>query len=365
MSAGFMLPNHLARVVVAASLLLAGRAAYALDAIVLEAREVTVAGIAVQGASLRLDLLSDKQTRLVVRADAARLPDPVGTLSNVTLVCDAPVVAEPRFGCDAGRVSGRGGPTGSIDTRVKFEMNTDEGVSTFGGSGFSIAGTTATFEGQLDAHGWSLTARTGTTTIAALRKFAEPWFKLPADFTVDGQATIDVSAGDRGHGLVADVAAQLADAQFTNEAGDIVGEKLAFLAKARLAPRAHDMGLDLDVTGTAGQAFLSVVFFDFGKNPLSFQTRGSLVESVLNFDSLRLSQRDLADISGGGRLDLAPDVTAFSGDLKIAKLEFPSAYATYMANVLASSLLGDLKTSGSVSGEVSVRDNGVEIGRAS
>src|SRR6185295_7116126 len=115
----------------------------------------------------------------------------------------------------------------------------------------------------------------------------------------------------------------------------------------------------LDITGTAGQAFLSVVFFDFGKNPLSLRTHGAMTGSVLNFDSLQLAQADLANISGSGKLDLAPDVPAFSGDLTIAKLEFPSAYATYMANVLASSLLGDLKTSGTVSGEVSVRDNGV------
>ena len=33
--------------------------------------------------------------------------------------------------------------------------------------------------------------RTGAAPIGALRKFAEPWFKLPADLTIDGSATID------------------------------------------------------------------------------------------------------------------------------------------------------------------------------
>jgi len=222
-----------------------------------------------------------------------------------------------------------------------------------------VAGTTASFDGTLDARGWSVNARTGSAAIPALRKFAEPWFKLPADFTVDGKATIVATVSDRGQGTVADVAAKLTDAQFTNEAGDIVGEKLEMLAKAHVVPRARDMGVDLDVSGTAGQAFLSVIFFDFGKNPLLFKTRGALAGSVLTFDSLQLVQKDLAEISGHGKLDLAPDIPAFSGDLAIAKLEFPSAYATYMANVLASSVLGDLATRGLVSGEVSVRDNGV------
>jgi hypothetical protein len=350
---------HLARALVAACLLIAGPPARALDAIVLEAREVTMAGITVQGASLRLDVLSDKQTRLVVRADAARLPAPAGRLTNIVFVCDAPVVAEPRFACDAGRLSGRGGPTGSIDMQLTLGMNTDTGVSTVNGNGLQVAGTTASFDGTLDARGWSVDARTGSAAIPALRQFAKPWFELPADFTVDGRAIIAANVSDRGQGVIADVTAKLSDAQFTNEAGDIVGEKLEFVAKARVAPRARDLGLDLDVTGTAGQAFLSIVFFDFGKNPLSLRTHGALAGSVLTFDSLRLAQQDLSEISGSGRLDLSPAIPAFSGDLTIAKLEFPAAYATYMANVLASSLLGDLKTLGSLRGEVSVRDNGV------
>ncbi|HTU67969.1 MAG TPA: hypothetical protein VMF52_18615 [Steroidobacteraceae bacterium] len=338
---------------------LAAAPARATEAIVLEAREVTVAGITVHDASVRLDLLSDKQTRLSVRAADAVLPDPVGRLTGLALVCDRPVVAEPRFGCDDGRFTGRGGPTGAIDTRVKMEMNTASGVSRFSGSGLKIAGTTATFDGSLDARGWTATARTGAAKIPALVAFAKPWFALPADFTVDGDAVIEGTVADRGQGVVADVVARLSNAQFTNEAGDIVGEKLAFTAKAKLSPREKDTGLELDIAGDAGQAFLSVIFFDFGKNPMRFTSRGALRDSSLGFDSLRLEQKDLADISGKGTLNLAPDIPSFSGDLAIANLQFPAAYSTYMANVLASSLLGDLATRGSVSGTVSVRDNDV------
>jgi hypothetical protein len=353
-------PNHQGwRVLAAATLLSLAPATHALDAIVLEAREVTVAGIAVQGASVRLDLLSDKQTRLVVSANAATLPDPIGRLTNVSLICDTPVIAEPHYGCDAGRLAGRGGPTGSIDTKLALAMNTESGVSTFTGSGFKVAGTSVTFDGRLDAQGWSVSAHTGVTAVPALRKFAQPWFKLPADFTVEGKVSVDATVSDRGTGVVADLAAKLANAQFTNEAGDIVGEKLEFLVNARVAPRAKDTGLDLDIKGSAGQAFLSVIYFDFGKNPVALRTHGALVDSVLTFDSLQLAQKDLSAITGAGRLDLAPDVPAFSGDLEIAALEFPSAYSTYLANVLASSMLGDLATHGSLSGSVSVRANGV------
>jgi hypothetical protein len=52
-------------------------------------------------------------------------------------------------------------------------------------------------------------------------------------------------------------------------------------------------------------------------------------------------------------------VPAFTGDVTIERLQFPAAYATYMANVLASSILGDLETSGMLSGKVSLLDSGV------
>ena len=339
--------------------LLAAPAAHAIDAIVLEAREITVAGIPVEAASVRLDVLSDKQTRLSLRAGAATLADPVGRLTNVALTCDAPVVAEPRYGCESGQLTGRGGPTGSVDMKVALEMNTGSGVTTFSGNGLKVAGTTAAFDGRLDPRGWSVKARTGTTTIPALRKFAEPWFKLPADLTVEGKAAVEGTVSDQGKGVVADLEAKLDDTQFTNEAGDIVGEKLEFTVRVRAEPRAQDTGVAFDISGTDGQAFLSVIFLDFSKNPLALVARGALADSVLTFDSLQMKQMNLLDLSGSGKLDLGKDTPAFSGDLTIAKLEFPAAYATYMANVLASSMLGDLASSGSLSGEVSVLDNGV------
>src|SRR5262245_4515041 len=85
-------------------LLLLAPAANAIDAIVLEVGEMRVAGIPVEGASARLDLLSEKDTRVTITARTATLADPVNKLSNLSFVCTTPVIADPRFGCDAGRL---------------------------------------------------------------------------------------------------------------------------------------------------------------------------------------------------------------------------------------------------------------------
>ena len=165
----------------------------------LEVRELTVAGIPVQGASARLDMLSASQTRVTLAAQSATLADPVGRLSDISLVCATPVVAEPRFGCGTGQLTGRGGPTGShrhADAAPSCAPIRASPPSA--GSGFKVAGTTAKFDGRIDEKGWQVKGSTGSTTVAALRKFATPWFVLPADITGDGKAAIEGGASDAG-----------------------------------------------------------------------------------------------------------------------------------------------------------------------
>lgn len=333
--------------------------AHALDAIVLEVREIVVAGIPAEGAVVRLDVLSDKQTRLTLNARRVALPDPAGAITSFSLVCTAPVIAEPTFGCAAGKLTGLGGPLGAIDMNVKVALNTDSGVTTFEGNGLAVAGTTADIDARLDDAGWRAQARTGTATLTALRKFAEPWFKLPAEFTTDGKAVIEGTIADAGKGIEADGTIKFNDVAFTNEAGDLVGEKIDVTARLRAKPRGASTDLEIDIAGTRGETFLSIVYFDFTKNPLALSLKGSMAGDTLSIASLHLTQRDLADMRAAGVVDLKPDVPAFTGDVTIEKLQFPAAYGTYMANVLASSILGDLETSGSLTGEVALVDSGV------
>src|SRR5690242_16909809 len=107
--------NHRIGVLTGITLLTWLAPAHAIDGIVLEAREATIAGIPMQGAEVRLDLLSDQQTRVRINIREVKLPDPAGSLTSVALVCDRPLISEPHFGCDAGHLSARGGPTGSLD----------------------------------------------------------------------------------------------------------------------------------------------------------------------------------------------------------------------------------------------------------
>ena len=342
---------------IALLLVLIAPAAQAIDSIVLEVRELTVAGIPMKGGSARLDLVSDQQTRVTLKARELQLPGPAGTFSNFVLVCDRPVVAEPRFGCDAGGLSARGGPMGALDLQVRAELRSDTGVTTFAGKGVKVAGTTASFDGSVDEHGWQVRGSTGRARVSALRKFAAPWFSLPADITGDGDVQINAALSDKGAGLNADLAASFEAVDLTNEASSIVTDKMAAKLRLRIAPQGKDLALDVDVTGGGGQVLVNPVLLDFNKNPLALQARGTLAGNLLAIESLNMKQVNLLDMTGSGHVDLAAETPLISGEFRLNKLEFPAAFTSYVQILLATSVLGDADTRGSLSGQISIADN--------
>lgn len=334
-------------------------AARAVDAIVLEVRELTLAGVPIEGATVRLDVLTKEKTRLTVTVRSATLPEPAGALTDITLVCPQPVIAEPRFGCEGGTLRASGGPLGALDMKMSAEMRTDTGVTTFGGTGIEMAGTALSLDGRLDAAGWQVNARTGVTSVAALRKFAAPWFALPADLTVDGKVSIDGRLSEANGVVIADLHAKLEGVELSNEASTLVAEKLAAEISVRARLLDAETQLEVNLQGSGGQALLGPVLLDLGVNPLNLAMRGALRAQSLNVASLRFQQRDLIDLAGAGSVNLAGDTPLISGDFKLTNLQFPAAYVSYAQITMATSVLGDLKTSGSLHGEVAIRDNGI------
>jgi hypothetical protein len=334
------------------SLLLASHSANAVDAIEFEAREISIAGVPFENAKARLDIFSDKQTRVTLTAQSAKLAAPAGRISNITLRCDSPVIAEPRYGCDAGTLTAHGGPTGSIGMRVTAAFDADRGVTTFTGKGQEFAGTQADIEGRIDSRGWQVSARTGEASVAALRKIAAPWVELPKDLTLDGKAVLVLVAADSGTGPEIDLDTTLSGIDLSNEASTLVAEKLGAKVSLHAIPRERDTGLTVKVAGTQGQTLLGPILLDLVKNPLAMELEGTLVDTRLDITKLAYSQRDAVELTGLGVLELAPEFPEFTGRIQLVKLQFPAAYTSYMQITLATSMLGELATDGSLSGVI-------------
>ena len=160
--------------------------------------------------------------------------------------------------------------------RVAAEMRTDTGVTTFKGSGLKVAGTTASLDGRLDDKGWQVKGRTGTTTVAALRKFAAPWFQLRLISPATARLRSKASLSDTGSGTLVDATLKLDGVDLTNEASTIVTDKLTATARLRARLSDADTALQIDIAGMQGQVLVDPVLLDFGKNPLALEVRGNL-----------------------------------------------------------------------------------------
>jgi len=237
-------PNHPAAACAAAlALFCLAPASRAFDAVVLEVRQVEVDGMVVKDASAQLNLLDEKNTRVTLKAGGMELPAPVGRLTQLQLLCPRPVVAEPRFGCEAGRFTARGGPTGSLDMNITALLRSDTGITTFTGKDLKIAGTTASIDARLDPKGWQVKATTGEAAVSALRKLAAPWFELPKDISGDGKVALEGTLADMGAGLSADLTAKLRGVDLTNEASTVVTDKLAAV-EGEVRPALRELRVD-------------------------------------------------------------------------------------------------------------------------
>lgn len=333
--------------------------AHALDAVVFEAREIRVAGVVVKDAVVKLDVLDESSTRLTVAAGNAVLPEPIGTLKSVSLVCDKPVIAEPRFSCDDGRLAGRGGPTGDINMRLSAGYDLPAGRADVSGAGLRIAGTTLGFRARADATGWQAEGETGTAEVANLLEFLQTWLELPADLTLDGKARIRGSARQRTSdpGPTIDATLDLTELNLTNEESTLVTDSVTATARVRAVLADTETHLEANVDGGMGQALLGPVLLDFGVNPLALETTAVMRGDDVVVQKLRVRQQDALELDGTATVNLAAGVPLVSADLEIGKLQFPAAYTSFMQITLAASLLGDMESEGTARGRVTIRDN--------
>ncbi|MBK6599772.1 MAG: hypothetical protein IPG25_18560 [Proteobacteria bacterium] len=331
--------------------------AAAIDAIVLEVGEIESGTVRVLNSRVRLDLLSDTQTRVTASADMVSAPAPIGKLTAVQVRCDAPTIAEPRFGCRDGRIAARGGPTGRVAARVNGEFQSDTGAAFVNGSGLVVAGATLDWRAQQGKNGWQVSGNALGGDLVALRKFAARWLELPADFTVEGGAAAQFSARGTDSLRAAELTATLSNINFTDADGSNVGEALAAQLTANFKPSASGGDIEMGLQSSQGQALLGPVLLDPGVNPLTLTAHGTLLDKQLTITQLNVSMRDLLVASGTAEISFAGPVPRADARLGIEELRFPAAYTSLLQIALAATDFGDLTTSGAVRGSAVITDN--------
>ena len=339
----------------------------AIERIRMRAGTLAVAGVTVQQVDARLVIPAATRSRLELRtgrlalpvalqAQAAALLAQTGALQGLELTCPDPVVREPLLACSRLTLQLRTEKlaTMRIATQVKYDMA--RSALTAAGSGPAVAGVSPDFTLDYAPAAWKGEVTFPPIAVAAWQDFIKPWFTLPKGFTVTGSTQLHGRIEGNARGTRADVDFALRDGAFQNEDFTWLGEKLALAAKARVDLSAQPLAFDVELAGAQGQALAGPVVLDFGANALAFTARGTLTPQLLTIETFQSRQQNLADLSGSARIALAPFSIA-AADIDAREIRFPSAYATYLQQSLATTAFNQLKTAGSAKASLRIAAN--------
>jgi hypothetical protein len=337
----------------------------AVDRIVLKVEAISLPAATASGVQLSLDLTAGPAVRArVEKLDVTQPPQlgrTLGSFSDVDIACTDLLVKEPQFACRSASVTARGGPLGSLSMTAAGGYETASRTLSVSGSGVALAEGRAQFASKLGPKEWSLDADARSLDLNAARKLAAPWVHLPDAYTFSGRVDTRIQVAGRKDSLQLRMAAHTADLSLTNKEGTVVAEKVAASLSGTAVRKRDGVTLDAELGSSAGEALAGPVLLNFATNPLVLHARGSTDGAqTLEIAEVTVSQKDLMQASGQGRVTLGDQPAVARANVTIQSLEFPAAYRSFLQLAFATTDFGALATTGNATGVIEIADNSIE-----
>jgi hypothetical protein len=368
--------------VLALPALLAGaeQDAAAIDRITLQVGQLTTAGVQASGATIALDVaprpasssppaLRTQVANLHLTAPSAVAAVMGNAFRDIVIDCPSALLKAPRFGCEDGTLSAKGGLLGEISVNATATYESETGALVFRGSGLKVAGATTRFNGDLRSDTWSLDVGADKLDLAAARQLLQPWFRFPDGATLTGHAQLQLQAAghlDRNNPpgqLAATAAIDTADLNYSNQPGTAVAQDLTAALSGTVVFEHEHWQSDLQLRSPSGQLLAGTVLFDFAKNPLSLQAHlqpaGSATEHQVQVSQLRIQQTDLVDAQGDAQVALHGPTTIERAHFDVYRLDAAAAYRTFLQLELATTDFGALNVGGRAGGSVDIKQDKV------
>lgn len=325
----------------------------AIDRVILEVRQLSTAGVQAKNATITLDVSAQPKVR--AQAGQLHLVQPNTTYSDVDISCIDFLIKVPQFACYHGSVAARGGPTGQIAMNTAAAYDTSNGAVSISGSQLKIAGATTRFAGKLQWGTWTLNAAGEGLDLVEAGKLARPWFQLPQGDTLTGHLNFEVAAsGQLGGRIRAQLQANTADLNFSNQAGTTVAQNITAAFTGSAVQDRGKLTSDIKLESPAGQALAGAVLLDFGKNPLNLMAHVGPDGPRLSLQRIQLHQTDLMDAQGFAQVSRNGIEQAH---FDIQRLEFAAAYRSFLQLTLATTDFGALNVGGRAMGDIDIANN--------
>jgi hypothetical protein len=169
----------------------------------------------------------------------------------------------------------------------------------------------------------------------------------------DGKVALDVAL----RGGVWTLDGSFADLTLNNESGSLATDKLSARLRGTARQRGEDWQFEVEMSSAQGQAYAQPIFLDFGAHALRASAAGRWrAGGELALERFTVDHTQVAQASGRARFDFKHEQPLRSLTLRLASLEFPGAYASYMQPLLLATNFKAMQTAGKLAGEIELED---------
>ncbi|MGC8517519.1 MAG: hypothetical protein ACP5P4_03205 [Steroidobacteraceae bacterium] len=333
--------------------------AHAVDQVTLTVSRLQTPQVQVRGAQVVMRLGSGGLSGSLSAASVQLSRPGAPPLRAAVLHCAA-IGLSGRYACRGGHFALRAGAFGALQGNLTTSYDAQTGALTVSAARVALAHGEVRLGAALRPGQWQLQMSAEGVQLAEAVRLAHPWFTLPAGDSLSGPVSLALRATNRP-ALQARIRLRSADLNFSNAAGTVVSQHVAAALRGAVAERGGALSGTLVLTGSRGEALAGPLYLDLAAHPLALRlTAARRGAGPLEISHLVLHERGVIDANATAQLALTPRPTLIAAQVRLARLTFPGAYASFMQMTLASGPLGSLRTRGWASGSLQLRAGHLE-----
>jgi len=330
----------------------------AFDTTTLELESLAGTGWEAAGLRLRLNLLDERHASVQLLAQVLRLPPPLGELRDLQLECTAATLTAEQVECAAGELRGLAGEFGRQRIGLRFRYRFADGQLVFSAHGVRLLNGSVAIDGEFAASGWRVDIQGKGVGLQALSARLAAAGLMPR---LEGQGTLAMDASLRGHGAAlahAQFRLQLQADSFTDAGGSLAGEELDAVLQGEARALAGGWRLDLKAVARQGRLYVEPVYLEVPAQAIEASAQFDLLGGgrQLLLHSLQYAHPGHMRLAAQGHIERGQEVRLRQLQVELHEGSVSSLYATYLRPWLAGTVLGDLDTTGRISGGLHWQD---------
>jgi hypothetical protein len=331
------------------------RVSQGVEEIMLSLGDIEGAGWSLKDVEARLAWLDDHTAALRLRAAKALLPDPLGSISELSGECPRLAITPQRITCHEGNLRIGPGYMGTQNLRIDFDYRLDSGRLELAVDKLRVDGGRVAATLELDRTGWNLSVQGSALQLAAVSTRLVAAGVLPAPLT--GHGTLGFTARLQGEGArlqTGSLSGRLESTEFSDAQGSLSGVNLGLRLDAGVKPVADRWQITGSLVGNQGQLYIDPVFIDLDSRPVHASAEVDWQPSTgqLRVRSLDYDQPGAVRLHAMGLIGLDRPVRLEELSLDITEGRFPGLYDTYLQPWLNDTALADLQITGAVTGAI-------------